>query len=76
MIGGASVTAPVTQELSANHIVRMIGRDFAGQIIQLKTTQSGSGTFIIQEIQQLLANQRELLLIETAALDESLAASE
>ena len=76
MIGGASVTAPVTQELSANHIVRMIGRDFGGQIIQLQTIQSGGSTFIVQKIQQLLAHQRELLLIETAALDESLAASD
>ena len=76
MIRLASIGAPVTQESSADQVQRVFACDTASQIVKLQGIQTSPRAFGVDQLEQLFADQGDLLFIESSALDGNLTTSD
>ncbi len=76
MVRFATIGAPVTEKTSIGHIGSVLAGNFARQIVEFEPSKTRTGTLFINHFEQKLASQREIILVESSALDRSLTASD
>src|SRR5262245_21740702 len=69
-----SVTAEVIQETARDHVARVGAGALAGQIVGQYLAEAQAGPLGIHHFQKLLAGQRQLRVVEPAALNHGLRA--
>jgi hypothetical protein len=76
MVRLATVGSPVTKKTPTSHIGRVLARNFARQVVEFELSETRAGTLFINHFEQQFASQREIILVESPALDRRLAAAE
>src|SRR6266851_5670161 len=75
MVGLATIGSPVTKKTPTGHVGGVLARNFARQVVEFELSETRTGALFIDHFEQQVASQREIILVESPALNRSLTAN-